>query len=314
MEHLHTSGASAPVSTLAHSEEWFGSYRDFWWNGDFLDLMARRWQLSQYRTLLDVGCGRCHWSRLLAPRMAPGAQVTALDRDVKWAGGDDRVAAQFAQYGATVEFKLGDAQALPFDDDSFDVVTCQTVLMHLADPLAALREMRRVVRPGGIVICVEPCNLAQVGVANAISAEASIDALCDDFRYALLCERGKQAAGEGTLSLGDKLPRLFQLAGWSAIQSCLSDKVAPVLPPYDDEETRVNLAEALAMNDAARASLWARQVEGWVAALGDAEALDFVVRQHAQRTTQQLTLQSLIDNQTYWDGAAALTYLVYAVK
>lgn len=50
MEHSNSKGAlasvsSSPVPALAHSEELFGAFRDFWWNSDFLDLMAQRWQL-----------------------------------------------------------------------------------------------------------------------------------------------------------------------------------------------------------------------------------------------------------------------------
>ena len=46
---------------------------------------------------------------------------------------------------------MGDVYALPFEDDSFDVTHAHQVLQHVADPVAALREMARVTRPGGIV-------------------------------------------------------------------------------------------------------------------------------------------------------------------
>ncbi|MDK2123904.1 class I SAM-dependent methyltransferase [Parachitinimonas caeni] len=118
----------------AHSEQYFGDYRDYWWNADFLELMARRWGLSRYRTLLDVGCGRCHWSLLLTPFLAPHAEVTALDRDPKWAMGDAAIHQRFEALGASVRFEAGDAAHLPYPDASFEVVTCQTVLIHVADP------------------------------------------------------------------------------------------------------------------------------------------------------------------------------------
>ena len=50
-----------------------------------------------------------------------------------------------------VELTCGDIMALPFEDTSFDVVHAHQVLQHLADPVGALAEMRRVTRPGGIV-------------------------------------------------------------------------------------------------------------------------------------------------------------------
>ena len=53
----------------------------------------------------------------------------------------------------------GDATEIPLPSESFDVVTCQTVLMHLAQPADALREMLRILRPGGLLVCVEPNNL-----------------------------------------------------------------------------------------------------------------------------------------------------------
>ena len=50
-----------------------------------------------------------------------------------------------------VTFQVADAYELPFPDDAFDVVHAHQVLQHLTDPVAALREMRRVTRPGGVV-------------------------------------------------------------------------------------------------------------------------------------------------------------------
>ncbi|WP_374346994.1 class I SAM-dependent methyltransferase [Chitinimonas sp.] len=314
MELRTSEGATAPIATLAHSEEFFGAQRDYWWNADFLDLLAQRWQLSQYQSLLDIGCGQCHWSRQLAPRMAPHAQITAYDRDPKWAAGSEPIRAAFGQIGASVRFAHGDAQQLPFDDNAFDLVSCQTVLMHLPDPLAALREMRRVVRPGGMVVCVEPCNLAQTAIRNALNADWSIEERCDAFRYALLCEQGKQAAGEGTLSLGDQLARLMQQAGFGDIRSCLSDKASCLLPPYRGEEAQANLNETLDCWGKARGSLWESQVRAWVSALHDPAASDFIERYHRQRAARLHGTKALIDAGNYWESGAALTFVVWSSK
>src|SRR4029078_6547372 len=56
-----------------------------------------------------------------------------------------------AEQDAGVTFDIGDVYALAYDDASFDVVHAHQVLQQLSDPVAALREMRRVTRPGGIV-------------------------------------------------------------------------------------------------------------------------------------------------------------------
>src|SRR4029079_4372233 len=58
-----------------------GDWRDTWWNADFLELMARRWRLSEARRVLDVGCGAEHWGRQLPPYLPPDATITGVDRE-----------------------------------------------------------------------------------------------------------------------------------------------------------------------------------------------------------------------------------------
>ena len=99
--------------------------------------------------LLDVGCGPASITADLAARVAPG-RVVALDAA---AGALEAARATLRERGLSeqVEVTSGDVMALPFEDASFDVVHAHQVLQHLADPVGALAEMRRVTRPGGIV-------------------------------------------------------------------------------------------------------------------------------------------------------------------
>ena len=99
--------------------------------------------------LLDVGCGPASITADLAERVAPG-RVIALDAA---AGALEAARATLRERGLSeqVEVTSGDVMALPFEDASFDVVHAHQVLQHLADPVGALAEMRRVTRPGGIV-------------------------------------------------------------------------------------------------------------------------------------------------------------------
>ncbi|MQA10165.1 MAG: methyltransferase domain-containing protein [Pseudonocardiaceae bacterium] len=98
--------------------------------------------------VLDVGCGPGTITVDLAERVAPGL-VTAVD-----AAGD--VVAQAEQEAVergvrNVRFAVADLYALEYTDSSFDIVHAHQVLQHVADPVLALREMRRVAKPGGIV-------------------------------------------------------------------------------------------------------------------------------------------------------------------
>ncbi|OLO64196.1 class I SAM-dependent methyltransferase [Actinomyces oris] len=105
--------------------------------------------LSAGMDLLDVGCGPASITADLAERVAPG-RVVALD-----AASDALQAARatLSERGLSeqVELTCGDVMALPFEDASFDVVHAHQVLQHLADPVGALAEMRRLTRPGGMV-------------------------------------------------------------------------------------------------------------------------------------------------------------------
>src|SRR3954471_3644592 len=95
--------------------------------------------------VLDVGCGPGTITVDLAARVAPG-RVVGLD--VSPAPLDEaRALAERSQMA--VEFAVGDVYALEAADGSFDVVHAHQVLQHLTDPVAALREMARVCRPGG---------------------------------------------------------------------------------------------------------------------------------------------------------------------
>ncbi|SEH03555.1 Methyltransferase domain-containing protein [Nonomuraea solani] len=57
--------------------------------------------------------------------------------------------ARAAEAGVRVDFLLGNASAMPFDDDGFDFLVCCAAFKNFSDPVQALREMRRVLRPGG---------------------------------------------------------------------------------------------------------------------------------------------------------------------
>lgn len=94
---------------------------------------------------LDVGCGNGAFTEELIARCAPAA-VTAIDPS------DDQLAyARTRPSARMANFRAGDAQKLPFDKDTFDVAASALVIAFLPDPGAAVAEMARVVRPGGLV-------------------------------------------------------------------------------------------------------------------------------------------------------------------
>jgi ubiquinone/menaquinone biosynthesis C-methylase UbiE len=104
--------------------------------------------LAPGQRVLDVACGTGVVARLAAPRVAPAGRVVGLDLNPAMLA----VARLHApDVDVTIEWKQGDAGALPFGDDSFDAVLCQQGLQFFPDKVKALREMHRVVKSGGIV-------------------------------------------------------------------------------------------------------------------------------------------------------------------
>jgi SAM-dependent methyltransferase len=104
--------------------------------------------LAPSARVLDIGCGPGTITADLAARV-PEGHVTGID-----AAGDVLALARAEadrRGQANVGFEVGDAYHLGFEDSTFDVVLAHQVMQHLSDPVAALTEMRRVCRPGGLV-------------------------------------------------------------------------------------------------------------------------------------------------------------------
>jgi ubiquinone/menaquinone biosynthesis C-methylase UbiE len=104
--------------------------------------------LSSGQRLLDVGCGPGTITVDLAALISPG-EVVALDREPSVLAEVERLAAERGL--ANVTTTTGDVYGLGFDDGAFDVVHAHQLMQHLSDPVAALAEMRRVTRDGGVV-------------------------------------------------------------------------------------------------------------------------------------------------------------------
>lgn len=94
--------------------------------------------------VIDVGCGPGALTAELVERVG-AARVAAVDPSEPF------VAAAASRYPG-VDVRHGTAEHLPFDDDAFDAALAQLVVHFMADPVAGLRDMRRVTRPGGVVV------------------------------------------------------------------------------------------------------------------------------------------------------------------
>jgi ubiquinone/menaquinone biosynthesis C-methylase UbiE len=107
--------------------------------------MARELDLQPDDDLLDVGCGSAAFLQRHAAHVRHVAGLDASEIPVGMAR--QRLADRLA--AGTAEIVLGDAMAMPWPDDRFSIVTAYVLLEYVPDPLKALSEMHRVLRPGG---------------------------------------------------------------------------------------------------------------------------------------------------------------------
>lgn len=130
--------------------------------------------------VIDVACGTGIVGRLVAEKVGKSGSVVGIDLNA----GMIEVAQQHSPVtDASVEWRQGDVTALPFEDASFDTAFCQQGLQFFPDKLAALKEMLRVLTPGGSMIltvwsAVSPVNAAiSDALARYVSDEAAKSAL-----------------------------------------------------------------------------------------------------------------------------------------
>jgi SAM-dependent methyltransferase len=140
--------------------------------------------------LLDVGCGPATITADLA-RILTAGRVVAVDREESIL-----VEARAATAGLPgVEVRADDVYALSFLDASFDVTHAHQLLQHLSDPVAALCEMRRVTRPGGLVAARE----ADYGAFVWYPGDAALDRWLDLYHAVARANGGEPDAGRRLL-------------------------------------------------------------------------------------------------------------------
>ena len=158
--------------------------------------------------VLDFGCGPGTLSVGLAKAVEPGemhaidmeASQIELARAAAQAGGHDNAA-----------FHVGNALELPFEDDYFDVAHCHTVLMHVPDTQSLLAEVKRVLKPGGVIASRE-----------LIGSSCFLEPNREEFDAAWSIFLRLLAANSGHPEMGKELKRAFLDAGFTDTHATLS--------------------------------------------------------------------------------------------
>lgn len=145
--------------------------------GQWAPKVANATQIQPGQRVLDVGCGTGILAREIASRIGSVGRVVGIDPSP----GMLAVAKQLAP---VVEWREGVAESLPFADQSFDAVVSQFALMFFADRRQALREMLRVLTPGGrLAVAVWdsldniPAYASEVAILERMAGRQAADAL-----------------------------------------------------------------------------------------------------------------------------------------
>jgi 2-polyprenyl-3-methyl-5-hydroxy-6-metoxy-1,4-benzoquinol methylase len=210
-----------------------GDWRDTWWNDDFLSMMARRWCLDQVQTVLDVGCGVGHWGQRLMRHLGDTATLYGVDAEAAWVEGA-RERASSRGLGDRATFQIGTAESLDWADESLDMVTCQTLLIHVPKFEDAVREMTRVLRPGGLFLVAEPNNFGSNAARYVEDPLLPWEEVSNLLELEYRCTQGKFAVGEGHQSAGHLIPAALRACGWTDVNVHLNNQCARVTPPYTD--------------------------------------------------------------------------------
>ncbi len=173
--------------------------------------------------VLDLACGDGFHTRCLARRLGPGGTIVAADLSPMYLA---RARRAVRRHLDCVHFVRTDADQLPFASGTFDLVWCAHSMISLPDPAAALREMARVTRRGGVVAVLENDEFHHVLLPWPVELELEL------FRALHAASRQQYGSGsklapvrllrESLLEAGLRSPRKKTYA---------ADRIAPFGPP-----------------------------------------------------------------------------------
>ncbi|MFC2046256.1 class I SAM-dependent methyltransferase [Chloroflexota bacterium] len=202
------------------------------YNTDYFDrIILPLLNVPQARRVLDVGCGYGGLSLLLA-RARPDLHITGVDVET---GALESAAKSAAQDNlVNVNFEPSDAHQLKFKDSQFEAVVCQTLLTHVRDAEEVMREMARVLMPGGVFMAAEYTLSGAWSAYDNVSDSKRDEAWHQEcFRVRRLYNQGKLALGSGDQRLGVRVPLLATAVGLNVFDFRLNDRALHVIPPYD---------------------------------------------------------------------------------
>ncbi len=246
------------------------------WLPDTVEKFAKWIELKSGMKVADIGCGLGYLGWTYWEYFGENGSYTGVDVSKKLIKEAEDLSEKWAENGK-VKFKVGDAYNLDFEDNSFDLVMCQTLLMHLDKPEKAIAEMKRIVKPGGTLFCMEPDNYSNsllVGFSSLPELTLAEQLIKHKIYY--YSSEGRKKLKRGDKTIGNKLPMLFHEACLVDIDIRGNDRTNYMVPPYEmsfQKRTIENLKKTVNKKNVDEQKFWRKMVRKDVIAGGGSEYL-----------------------------------------
>ncbi len=209
--------------------------RKYLWHPDTIVKLASWFGLKPGMRIADIGCGIGYLGYTYWPFYRRHGRYIGIDIDYKSLKAGEKMAAKWGG-NRIPHFIQGDAYHLPLKSNSVDCAMAQTLYIHLNKPKQALREIFRIVRPGGLVVIIEPDTLSRKSVSSLPDLDLKTKLLLE--KYRILRYKGREKLGLGDYSIGSKMPYMMKEAGLKDIDVRINDRVSFIEPPYESLEQR----------------------------------------------------------------------------
>jgi len=284
------------------------------WRPDTVEKFSKWLNLRNGLKVADIGCGLGYLGFTFWEYFGKGGKYNGIDISEDLIKDASKLSEKWAINGE-VNFKVSDAYSLDFENNLFDIVMCQTLLMHLENPDKAISEMKRILKPGGIILCIEPDNLSHsIFDSFGSSLEETIEEQLTKHKTMYYAFKGRKKLKLGDNTIGNRLPKLLFNANFTDIDIRRNDKVDFKIPPYDESFLN-NVNTSLEQKDENKRNekFWIDMLQRDVLAGGGTEELlkeYFIMLQKVKSRNRETIIEQLKTEEFYSISPSSL----FAVK
>ncbi len=281
--------------------------RKYLWRESTIERIASWLDLKSGITAVDVGCGLGYLGWTFWQHFGSDSTYIGVDCSIKLLREAQETQPDWSEGGRAC-FVNSSAYTIPLPDECADRVMCQTLLMHLEFPEDAMNEMIRIVKPGGVIMCMEPDNISSSlsMVSNSVYSP-SIKEKLEQFKMQLIWAEGRKKLGRGDWGIGAKVPEMMADRGLIDIDALFNDSPRFIHPPYETEVQKYSIEKMresiIEKDEDTKKLLWKKYRECFLAGGGSLSTFYRYKKscEEKQEQFEPLILEQL-EKKTYYNG------------